>query len=58
MLSRADAYNRLRKIPAFVEFAREKMATDADFLRREADAGDDITQIAAKAIVEIGSVQT
>ena len=45
---------RLRLIPAFVDFAREKMAGDPDFWRREADFGDGIMGAAARAVVEIG----
>ena len=54
MISRTDAYNKLRNIPEFVEFCAEKMASDPDFWEREARFGSGIMCAAARAVVAIG----
>ena len=56
-ISNETTIKRLRTIPAFVDFAREKMDSDPDFWRREADFGSGIMGAAAQAIVAIGGVQ-
>lgn len=53
-VSDANGINRLRSISAFVNFACEKMASDPDFWRREAQFGSGIMKATAIAVVEIG----
>ena len=54
VVSDIGAIKRLRSVSAFVTFACEKMASDPDFWRREAEFGDGIMRAAAIAVVEIG----
>ena len=49
-----DSIKRLSEIPAFVSFAKDKMAQDNDFWHREAEFGEGIMRAAAIAVVEIG----
>ena len=46
--------DRLRGIPAFVEFAHAKMLTDRVLFEHEAESGTGIVQAVARAVVEIG----
>lgn len=54
VVSDIGAIKRLRGISSFVDFACEKMASDPDFWRREAEFGGGIMKAAAAAVVEIG----
>jgi hypothetical protein len=49
-----DSIRRLSEIPAFVSFAKDKMAQDNDFWHREAEFGRGIMWAVAVAVVEIG----
>jgi len=50
----ADFISKLRSIPAFVNYARERMAADTEFWEREAKFGSGgIMQATAAAVVEI-----
>jgi len=49
----ADFISKLRSIPAFVNYARERMAADTEFWEREAKFGSGIMQVTASAVVEI-----
>lgn len=50
-----DSISALRQIPAFCDYAREKMLEDPDFWEREARFGSGIMCAAAEAVVAIGA---
>lgn len=49
-----DSIFKLRQLPAFREYAREKMTADREFWHREASCGTGILHTVAQAVVEIG----
>lgn len=53
-VSDSESLKNLRAIPTFVDYARAKMATDAEFWEREAAHGNGIIGTLAAAVVEIG----
>lgn len=54
MIVNPDPIRRLSVIPAFVDFAHEKMRQDADFWRHESEFGSGVMRAVATAVVEIG----
>ena len=54
MVVNPDAIRILSAIPAFVDFAHEKMRHDADLWRHESEFGSGVMKAIATAVVEIG----